>query len=721
MKPNHFLFTRQALAGGLALGILALAALTAQAVAALEADGAIYLPVVFRNWGAISPTPTAGRLLISEVLPDPVADEPAGEWIELYNPGGETIDLTGYKLGDAAAPGQREGMMQFPAGAALAPGQVIVIANRAQAFFAVYGFNPDYELNESDLAVPNLVKYSAWANYNVELTNGGDEVLALDAADQVVDALSWGSSTVFMDPPAPTVAAGHSLERWPANGDSGTASDWRKQENPAPAQIDLTPPTPQATSTYTITPTPTGGPTQTQTLTPTPTATPTPFSGRLLLSEVLYDPLGDEPEAEWIEIYNADSLALPLDSFKIGDEETRDQGEGMYLFPPGAAIVPGEALAIAHHADAFLAAYGFLPDFELGDSLAEVPDLIKYKSWASGSLNLSNTGDEVLLLDWRDEVIDAVSWGNSTWAFDPAVPNVPAGHSIERYPPGVDTDTAADWRDQPEPVPGEIDLTPPTPTPLPTETQTVTPTPTDTPTPTITPTPTPLPPLVINEIHADPHATEGDANGDGIVDSYDDEFVEIVNTTQDAIDLSSWMLYDEVGLKHTFPVSSVLPANSAVVIFGGGEISGTFGGSLVMTATMGSLSLNNSGDTVTLYDPGASASISYTYGSEGGDDQSLTRAPDVTGPDPLVKHLTAPGSDGRRFSPGTRVDGAPFAGPRAGPAGAFSQRWFASLSGTPFWLAIGGCGLVLGAVAFRMTLPSAENRRLLGKKPVKRV
>jgi len=52
---------------------------------------------------------------------------------------------------------------------------------------------------------------------------------------------------------------------------------------------------------------------------------------------------------------------------------------------------------------------------------------------------------------------------------------------------------------------------------------------------------------------------------------------------------------------------------------------------------------------------------------EGGESQSLTRSPDVTGLEPLVKHSTAAGSEGSLFSPGTKVDGYPFEGcPGAG-------------------------------------------------------
>jgi hypothetical protein len=180
--------------------------------------------------------------------------------------------------------------------------------------------------------------------------------------------------------------------------------------------------------------------------------------------------------------------------------------------------------------------------------------------------------------------------------------------------------------------------------------------------PTPVETITPVPTLVFNEIHADPDSASGDANADGVVDVRDDEFEEIVNVTGSTVDLSGWMLNDLVGVHHTFPAGTFIDNECAIVVFGGGEPSGDFGGSLVQTASGGILSLNNGGDSLTLYDLGVSEVLSYTYGSEGGDDQSLTRDPDIIGPDPLVKHSTATGSGGALFSPGTRIDGVWFDG-----------------------------------------------------------
>ena len=167
-------------------------------------------------------------------------------------------------------------------------------------------------------------------------------------------------------------------------------------------------------------------------------------------------------------------------------------------------------------------------------------------------------------------------------------------------------------------------------------------------------------PLVINEILADPAADlPGDANGDGVRDGSDDEFVEIVNNSDSDMDISGWTLSDAVGVRHTFPAGSVIPANCAIVVFGGGTPTGRFGGAVVQTASGGTLGLNNGGDTITLND-GSADRVSAAYGSEGGDNQSLTRDPDITGG--FVKHSTAAGSGGALFSPGTMIDGSSFAG-----------------------------------------------------------
>jgi hypothetical protein len=169
------------------------------------------------------------------------------------------------------------------------------------------------------------------------------------------------------------------------------------------------------------------------------------------------------------------------------------------------------------------------------------------------------------------------------------------------------------------------------------------------------------PSVVINEIHADPDnsGTNGDADGDGESDFDDDEFVEIVNSGSVSIDIGGWTISDQDAVRHTFADGTILPANGAAVVFGNAQadtLESIFGGSIVQGTS--SMSLVNGGDTVTLKDGDGNTIDSHTYGSEGGENQSLVRDPDITGS--FVKHSTATGSGGSLFSPGTKIDGSLF-------------------------------------------------------------
>ena len=171
----------------------------------------------------------------------------------------------------------------------------------------------------------------------------------------------------------------------------------------------------------------------------------------------------------------------------------------------------------------------------------------------------------------------------------------------------------------------------------------------------------------INEYLADPpDGSIGDANGDGARDSAQDEFVEIVNRTGTPVDIGGFTLRDAASQRFTFPPGTILPAGEAAVVFGGGNPQGDFGNArangLVFTAA---LSLNNGGDAIELRNASAVAVELIIFGpTEGNANQSINRNPDLSGLG-FATHSTIPESDGRLFSPGTRVDGSSFTvGPR---------------------------------------------------------
>jgi beta-lactamase superfamily II metal-dependent hydrolase len=176
-----------------------------------------------------------------------------------------------------------------------------------------------------------------------------------------------------------------------------------------------------------------------------------------------------------------------------------------------------------------------------------------------------------------------------------------------------------------------------------------------------------LPALLIHEIHADPASgSPGDANGDGTRDAEDDELIELVNTGYVPLDISGWTLSDALATRHTFAASTVIPPREAVVVFGAGTPTGAFGNAaangLVFTASSGGLSLNNTGDTVTLKNASAAVVQSVTYGNEANHDESITRDPDWTNT-PFARHSQLTASGGAKWSPGERTSGATFTVP----------------------------------------------------------
>ena len=158
--------------------------------------------------------------------------------------------------------------------------------------------------------------------------------------------------------------------------------------------------------------------------------------------------------------------------------------------------------------------------------------------------------------------------------------------------------------------------------------------------------------VTVNELLADPGSVV-DANCDGVINSDDDEFVEIVNLGPGSFDLSGATLEDAVSVRHTFPAGTVLAELESVIVFGGGSppanLRNTSGPAwcvdvssraAIQVAT--SLSLNNSGDTVTLRDSGGAVLAVADYGSVADGDQSIVLDPELIG-GTYVKHSTALG------------------------------------------------------------------------------
>ena len=160
--------------------------------------------------------------------------------------------------------------------------------------------------------------------------------------------------------------------------------------------------------------------------------------------------------------------------------------------------------------------------------------------------------------------------------------------------------------------------------------------------------------VILNEVFADPAGDlSGDANGDGVRSGTDDEFIELLNNGAVEWDISGWALSDSVATRHIFPSKTVLPPYTFLVVFGGG--SPLLSGVHWQTASSGALGLNNSGDTVSLYDSTSQLMDQLLYGSIAGQDQSITLFPDGQMGE-FVLHSSIEEAQGALFSPGMSVD-----------------------------------------------------------------
>ncbi len=166
--------------------------------------------------------------------------------------------------------------------------------------------------------------------------------------------------------------------------------------------------------------------------------------------------------------------------------------------------------------------------------------------------------------------------------------------------------------------------------------------------------------IVINEINADPAPDlSGDANGDGVRGTYEDEFVELINVSDSALDISQWSIWDADTVRHIFSVGTIIQPGRAIVVFGGGNPTGSFGGAVVQTASISRLYLNNTGDSVVIKNSLGTVIISYPYSNEANKDQSIGRNPDISGS--FLQHSAIAGNDSALFSPGvSNVTGEPF-------------------------------------------------------------
>jgi len=518
------------------------------------------------------------------------------EFIELFNPTGEEIDITGWVIRQSGGCGGTVAdLAVISSTTILSPGQHFLLANSN-------GYNGP--------VIPDLA-FTA----GVE-DNGG--IAIFNASGQRIDAIGLCPDLLITPTPTPPAQAffeGTPLTPLTTNEDRGYerkpggagGSCYDTDDNAVDFTL-ISPSDPQNSSSQLTVCTGAATATATPTITPTFTATPTSIQPlAVLINEVAWAGTSASADDEWIELYNPSTQAINLSGWRL----VADDG------------TPNIALS------GQIAAGGYYVLERTDDTtISDITANLIY----SGAL--SNNGEILHLLAPNDSVVDTANLGGGAWPAGSASPNY---GSMERR--GVMADNEAAWITNSGEVanghdangnpikgtPGQLNwayTVTPTPvltstlTPTRTLTLTRTPTRTRTPTPTRTSTRTltPMPGvLVINEFLPRPRS---DWNGDGVV-NFEDEFIEVINVGTQAMDLKGWKLDDQANSgssPYNLPDLSLLPGQIAV-----------FYGSQTH------ISLSDGGDTVRLLRPGGQTADITNYLIVEEADQSWCRLPDGRG------------------------------------------------------------------------------------------
>ncbi|MGD8780296.1 MAG: lamin tail domain-containing protein [Ignavibacteria bacterium] len=374
------------------------------------------------------PIPT--DLIITEIMFDVPSDEAgdangdgargsrSDEFVEIYNEGVTSVDLTGFQLLD------REGLVvfNFPDETTIDPGQFAVVFGAVGSA----GFGSDLPPGTLLLSVQESDENVGFNNGDGKsnLSNSGDAVLLVNSAvSDTVCEVYWGSAepktseAVYLGPP--NTASGDSI-----NG-SIRQSVTRKIED---ALWDIH----SVISGDTL-----------SLFSPGSDASKSPavITGDLIITEIMFDVPSDEAgdangdgtrgsrSDEFIELYNRGTTSINLEGYQI----LETNGIPIFTFPEGAAIDPGQFSVIF----GAVGTAGFGTNIPTGTVLFaqnESDENVGFDN-GDGKSNLSNSGDAILLVNpTASDTLMEVYWGSTTALTSDAIyigyPNTVSGDDI---------------------------------------------------------------------------------------------------------------------------------------------------------------------------------------------------------------------------------------------------------------------------------------------------
>ncbi|MFH2105340.1 MAG: lamin tail domain-containing protein [Parcubacteria group bacterium] len=285
------------------------------------------------------------------------------------------------------------------------------------------------------------------------------------------------------------------------------------------------------------------------------------------INEVMFAPSNS---VEWVELYNGGPAGVDLASWSLSDED----GSAEYTFP-AALELPRDSYLVIRSDNG-------TDDTDFSDGQGVI--------YANHGSDYANSGDQVALYNGASQIVDFVAWGSPAgidiaaaaevdlWTEDDYVDtdDLKAGESIGLVADGQDNDTSADWRIFSLATPGETNVN----AIIEYSDQ-----------------------IRLNEILPNPTTDESST-----------EFIELYNASTTAVDLAGWILGDASTTTYTIATTDFDSTTIAA------------GGYFIIYRAQSKLALNNSGDSVELYQPDQNLLDSVTYSESAKDDVSYNFA-----------------------------------------------------------------------------------------------
>ena len=304
-------------------------------------------------------------VVINEIIQNPSAvSDTNGEWFEIHNPTASPVDIDGWTIQDNDFDSHvisNGGPLNVPAGG-----------------YLVLGRNSNFATNGG---VTVNYTYS-----NVNLANGGDELVLLDKGLTEADRVEWDGGPAFPDP------TGASMSLDDPTSDNNVGANWCTAITPF-GDGDLGTPG---------------------------SANQCAGSGvpGIVINEIIQNPSAvSDTNGEWFEIHNPTASPVDIDGWTIQDNDFDSHvisNGGPLNVPAGGYLVLGRNSNFATNGGVTV-------------------------NYTYSNVNLANGGDELVLLDKGLTEADRVEWDGG-----PAFPD-PTGASMSLDDPTSDNNVGANW------------------------------------------------------------------------------------------------------------------------------------------------------------------------------------------------------------------------------------------------------------------------------------